>query len=609
MINRRLGVWTIWLIAVCLAAAGLSRYRVENSLRDWVPDLAGHDAIASYVVIGGATGAFDPDRLGQHLESLDEVSACVSPGAANRFAPLMRSVTLSDAFSGPNYIGLFCFARAGVRDDVFLHAIRGVLRDESDDDGDHVAVGGPAVFTVALSDWSQRRMPWVSGMIVVVGAVLLYWVVGSVRMAACATAAIVGSQVALVGIISWFSVPMDMVLSMVWPLMMALGYSFAAHRALRRGISGTLALCALTTAGGIGVFVFCPFPPIRSFAIWGTVGVMMTWASVMLLVRPTGKAGGIVMPHHARLYSLRIAASAIAIGRPKVVVALATAVTVVAIACVPWLQLQSDPISYFPETSQVRSDYEQLNSRLVGMLPFEVQVRGDVDAAEMLAATPGVSLLVDVSLLGPPGAGAGSLYLGLADSSALVQLVAAQDDWQGWAEEHNVELIWSGVAAQLHSVSLGVARVAVVSFPVMVLVAGVVTWCIGGRDPRLALIGSAVNLFPVAVTVVVVTLLGWRLSLPSLLIGAIAVGTAIDDTLHIVAAFHRDRDLRRVMFSCWRPCVGSSLITVACMFLFVMSPFRPTAEFGVLMALAVTAALIGDMLLLPALLQLLTRRR
>jgi len=69
--NRRMGVWAIWLMMICLAAAGLGRYRVENSLRDWVPDLAGHDAIASYVVIGGAKSAFDPDQLSRRLESLE----------------------------------------------------------------------------------------------------------------------------------------------------------------------------------------------------------------------------------------------------------------------------------------------------------------------------------------------------------------------------------------------------------------------------------------------------------------------------------------------------------------------------------------------------------
>ncbi len=604
---------------VCLAATGLSNYRIENSLRDWAPQLAGHDAIASYVVIGGEKGVFDSDQLGQRLESLEEVSACVSPGSANRFAPLMRSVTLNSAFNDPNYIGLFCFARAGVSDDQFLHAVKDVLSDESSDDENPIAIGGPAVFTSALTDWSQRRMPLISAMIVLVGAVMLRWVVGSTRVAVTATAAIVGSQIALVGIISWLGVPMDMVLSMVWPLMMALGYSFATHRALRPGVSRTLALCAATTAGGIGVFAFCQFPPIRSFAIWGTVGLLMTWASIMLLVRPIGNTDGMAIPQRGVLRFLRIAACALAIGRSKRVVTVAAVVTVVAIACVPWLQLQSDPIRYFPKNSEVRSDYEQLNDRLVGMLPFEVQIHGSADAAEMLAATPGVRLLVDVSLLatpgtggpgesGEPGAGGGSLYLGLADSGALVSLVDAQVDWQRWADEHGVELIWSGVAAQLHGVSVGVIKVAVASFPVMILLAGIVTWTVGGRDPRLVFIGAAVNLFPIAVAVIFVTLFGWRLSLPSLIIAAIAVGAAIDDTLHIVAAHRDDHDLRRTLTRCWRPCVGSSLITAVCMLMFVMSPFRPTAEFGVLMALAVTAALVGDMLLLPALLQLTSRR-
>lgn len=85
------------------------------------------------------------------------------------------------------------------------------------------------------------------------------------------------------------------------------------------------------------------------------------------------------------------------------------------------------------------------------------------------------------------------------------------------------------------------------------------------------------------------------------MIGAIAVGMAIDDTVHLVRGLKRRPSIHAVVVECWRPCVGSSLVTAACMALFAFAPFRPTAQFGLMMSIAVIAALVSDFLVFPAL--------
>jgi len=239
-----------------------------------------------------------------------------------------------------------------VSDPRFLGAVRGELRAELGDAAGGLALGGPAVFTTALNDWSQRRSTMLSGLVVLVGVLLLWWVVRDRLSVAASAVAIVGSQVMLVGMICRLGIRVDMVLSMVWPLMMALGFSFAAHRSLRRGVSGTLVLCGLTTAGGIVGFAFCRFPPIRSFALWGSVGLMLTWASVMLLVRPASRVGCCGQPvGHVGfrwLRALQRGAYAWSFGRPGVVVTAGVALTVVGLVCLPLLKIQNAPIRYFP---------------------------------------------------------------------------------------------------------------------------------------------------------------------------------------------------------------------------------------------------------------------
>jgi predicted RND superfamily exporter protein len=97
-----------------------------------------------------------------------------------------------------------------------------------------------------------------------------------------------------------------------------------------------------------------------------------------------------------------------------------------------------------------------------------------------------------------------------------------------------------------------------------------------------------------------------------MMFGLSAVGVAADDTVHLLHRTPRSSLARRTTFTlaeCWRPCVGSSLIAACCLAVFALSPFRPTAQFGVLLAAAILAALLADMLVLPAALRLLNARR
>jgi predicted RND superfamily exporter protein len=59
--------------------------------------------------------------------------------------------------------------------------------------------------------------------------------------------------------------------------------------------------------------------------------------------------------------------------------------------------------------------------------------------------------------------------------------------------------------------------------------------------------------------------------------------------------------MTRSLVECWVPCVGSSVVVAACMAMFTVSPFRPTAQFGFLMSVGMLLALLSDFFLLPAL--------
>jgi hypothetical protein len=120
----------------------------------------------------------------------------------------------------------------------------------------------------------------------------------------------------------------------------------------------------------------------------------------------------------------------------------------------------------------------------------------------------------------------------------------------------------------------------------------------------LAVLGGLLTLLPVAALVELAAVLAIPVSLASLMIGSISIGMAVDDVLHITCGSQTRRSVVRGMAACWRGCVGSSLINVACLSCFALSPFRPTQQFGLLLAAAAALAMLSNQFVLPALLSL-----
>ncbi len=100
------------------------------------------------------------------------------------------------------------------------------------------------------------------------------------------------------------------------------------------------------------------------------------------------------------------------------------------------------------------------------------------------------------------------------------------------------------------------------------------------------------------------------LSLPTSLIGAVALGIAIDDTVHFLVRYRRERNggatpeeaSRRTGFSVGRPIAITSGMLAAGFGVIALSSFATLQEFGLLFATTIGLCLVADLLLLPALL-------
>ncbi|MCA9061552.1 MAG: MMPL family transporter [Planctomycetaceae bacterium] len=124
------------------------------------------------------------------------------------------------------------------------------------------------------------------------------------------------------------------------------------------------------------------------------------------------------------------------------------------------------------------------------------------------------------------------------------------------------------------------------------------------------LIAMVSNVFPI---VCVFGVMGWwrhPMDIGSVMTASVALGIAVDDTLHFLTFFRRGlsatRDRRQAVLFAYQHC-GKAMIqtSFSCglgLLVFSLSDFVPTGRFAVLMVTLLLLALVGDLIVLPALL-------
>jgi predicted RND superfamily exporter protein len=133
---------------------------------------------------------------------------------------------------------------------------------------------------------------------------------------------------------------------------------------------------------------------------------------------------------------------------------------------------------------------------------------------------------------------------------------------------------------------------------------------LAARSFTVGLIAMAPNVFPVIVNFGVMGLVGIRLDAATMMIASLSLGIAVDNTIHMVVAFKtlkgKGEDTRTAVDKAvqWkgRPILYTTLVTCSGFLVLIFSGFLPMAWFGGLMAHTVFWAMLGNLVILPALL-------
>ncbi len=352
--------------------------------------------------------------------------------------------------------------------------------------------------------------------------------------------------------------------------------------------------------------------------------------------------------------------------RASGVVALCLALTALAVLAIPRIAVDTDYLSYFDEHDPVRLDFEAVNRLLAGAVPIYLVLEGtgpgsfrepdllravqalqaDIDhvpgvsrtlsfidtlrqlnrafqaddaSAERVPDTrPGVTELLfmlpkaELSRFITVNHGRANLIVrtGEVGSAAILRLV---EGLERIVADHplprGVGVAITGNTVLLSRSADGIARrqpwsVGLASAAIFLIIG------LGLRSPALAAVAMIPNLIPVLVFFGALGFGLAPLSLPTSLIGSMALGIAIDDTAHFLVRYRAERrhgaDPGQAALLCsrfvGRPIVITSLMLCAGFLVVMGSQFATLREFGALSAFTMAVCLVTDLVLLPAVL-------
>lgn len=130
------------------------------------------------------------------------------------------------------------------------------------------------------------------------------------------------------------------------------------------------------------------------------------------------------------------------------------------------------------------------------------------------------------------------------------------------------------------------------------------------RSVVAALLAMIPNLFPAVLVFGGLEVVGIPIQIGSVMTASAALGIAVDDTVHFLAWFRRGlgqgMERREALEQAFAHCAGAMMhTTMICSFgllVFAFSTFVPILHFAWLMVFLLLAALVGDLILLPAIL-------
>jgi predicted RND superfamily exporter protein len=430
-----------------------------------------------------------------------------------------------------------------------------------------------------------------------------------------------------------------------------------------------IAIAATTTLIGFGTLIFTPIRAIREFGLYSVFGILATLLAVLTVapallsllplpraVSPSRHAGG------GRLPDCLQAIGGFAVSHRRAVLLVSLLVVGLSVWGILRIHVETDYIGFFHPESPIRTENDLVGRRLAGTQPVYVVVDGNgpgaVTRREALAAMadlqafiggqPGVDttmsvldylhlvrqvlggeagvplpetqseidqilLLVDpVQLRAVLTADASRANIivrtSLSRSADVGHFVQRVREFAAERFPHGLTVRPTGTVVLLNQSADALAWGQVTGLwqELVALLALLALMFLSIRVGVLALIPNVVP------TIILFGIMGWSgisLNISTSMIAAIAIGIAIDDTIHLLSAFNSEirrtgsqrQAIVNAMGSAGQAAFFISLALSAGFFIVCLSSFQPVRHFGLLSGVTMGIALLVELFLTPAL--------
>lgn len=466
--------------------------------------------------------------------------------------------------------------------------------------------------------------------------------------------------------VKWCSGEMNFILGalpvmvMVFTLAVSIHYLhyFDSYRLSKKAISSSFfaalrpcVFASCTTTIGLASLCLSDIMPVRQFGYAASVGCIVSLFSGLLITpaivvicrfKGFGETG---MVRFQRSVLSRV----IEYRKPATFIAL-TLVSITALG-LPYLSSRLDPLEFLPSNNKVITDLEEIQQKLTTIDSVEIVVDFDDQEIPFLDRVEHVQKIEQIILahqlvrhttsaasffpetdqmpespreigrmLRTAQSQAGnSDYLACGERlwriSARIEPEARDasspliEDLNETLADFNVTI--TGISPLINQAQQQIFDGFWASFTTAFLIITVVM-IIALRSLAIGLIAMIPNLTPL---LIVFGLLGWwgiPLDIGMMMTGSIALGIAVDGTFHFLVKYEKNYQQSNdtvqasalALDKTGPPIAEAAIIAAVGMLALACSDFGPTSRFGILMSALLVAALIGDLVLLPALLAL-----
>jgi len=197
------------------------------------------------------------------------------------------------------------------------------------------------------------------------------------------------------------------------------------------------------------------------------------------------------------------------------------------------------------------------------------------------------------------------------DAADDVDFIARVREYAATLFDSGVEVVVTGVVSINSGIIDAMMSTLAIGYSVgFLLITALMILAVG--EVRMGLLAMIPNLLPLVIALGVMGFLDIPLNTYNMIGGSIAIGLAVDDTIHFFHNFRKyylksgdiDFAVRETLGSAGRALMATTLILVASFWMRLFSNLKVVADFGLVMGITLLVAFLADVLLAPALLRL-----